>query len=302
MTRVETAPYLRIDPARVEAGPWLDSATALPIPAFGIEGWDPTVDLEVERLISIDLEGARNDAGLDARDELVVAATWHCPATTMRGAGSRLRLAGREMEDRVRLYIPGRELAGRVVLRTVVTLAAKVQDNQPLAAMIPGSVLWVDSTMIALEGRGSRFPMEWLDFGAAGWLPDGAGWYLEWSPEHPEAPALGAVRLYLNEDHPAVRAAVVASPPEVHHRAIRDAIEFDVARSLIVGALRADAASWDEAAGDPGSIAAVVNRLLSVVFPTESLEGLRTRYKATPQRLETRIQDGLRLFRELPLP
>jgi hypothetical protein len=144
--------------------------------------------------------------------------------------------------------------------------------------------------------------MEWLDFGAAGWLPEGAGWYLDWNHDEPEAPALGAVRLYLNESHEVVRAAVTASPPEAYHQAIRDAIEFDVARSLIIGALRADPINWDKAASEPGSIASVVNRLLRVAFPAESIEGLRHRLEVTPQRLEVRIQDGLRLFRDLGLP
>jgi hypothetical protein len=110
------------------------------------------------------------------------------------------------------------------------------------------------------------------------------------------------VRLYLNEGHEIVRAAVTANPPEAYQQVIRDAIEFDVARSLILGALRADPGPWDQAAGESGSIASVVNRLLHVVFPTESLEGLRNRYTATPQQLEVKIQDGLRLFRDLSLP
>ncbi len=135
-----------------------------------------------------------------------------------------------------------------------------------------------------------------------GGRPTGLAGTSSWSPDEPEAPALRAVRLYLNEGHAIVRAAVTANPPEPHQQVIRDAIEFDVARSLILGALRADPEAWDQAAGEPGSIASVVNRLLRVVFPTETLEGLRNRYSTTPQRLEVKIQDGLRLFRDLPVP
>jgi hypothetical protein len=178
-------------------------------------------------------------------------------------------------------------------------LAARQGDTNGLAATIPGSVLWDDVTLLPLEGVGSRFPMEWLDFGGSGWLPNGAGWYLEWSPDEPDAPALGAIRLYLNQNHEAVRAAVTASAPEPHERAIREVIQYDVARGLILGALAADPTAWDEAAKEPGSIASVVNRLLSVVFPAETLIGLRTRRIATPQRLEVKMQDGLRLFRDL---
>ena len=302
MTRIESTPFLRVGAARVVPGAWTDVRTGRTIPAGGIEGWDPSMDLEVEREVLIDLDGARADAGMTDADRLVCAAVWHCPVTTLRGAGSRIDLGTGDTVQRVRLAIPGAELAGRVNLRTLVALGTGGAANRPLVAIIPGSVLWEDSSVIPLEGRGSRFPMEWLEFGSAGWLPEGAGWYLEWSPDEPEAPALGAVRLYLNEGHATVRAAVTANPPEPHQQVIRDAIEFDVARSLILGALRADPEPWDQAAGEPGSVASVVNRLLRVVFPTETLEGLRGRYSATPQRLEVKIQDGLRLFRDLPVP
>ena len=302
MMRIESAPFLRIGSGKVVPGPWMNLRTGLVIPADGLDGWDPSVDLELERQVSIDLDGARAGAGLTDADRLTCAATWHCPVTTLRGAGSRVDVVDSKTTLRVRLTIPGSELAGRVSLRTLVTLGQGGGGNRPLAAIIPGSVLWEETTVLALEGRGSRFPMEWLEFGRNGWLPGGAGWYLEWSPDEPEAPALGAVRLYLNEGHEVVRAAVTANPPEPHQQAIRRAIEFDVARSLILGALRADPAAWDKAAGEPGSIASVVNRLLRVVFPQESLEGLRNRYRTTPQRVEVKIQDGMRLFRDLTSP
>lgn len=96
-----------------------------------------------------------------------------------------------------------------------------------------------------------------------------------------------------------MRAAVTARLPDAQQLVIREAVQFDVARSLIIGALRSDVESWDAAAADEGSVAAVVNRLIGVVFPTETLDGLRGRLAATPQRLEVRMQDGLRLFREV---
>lgn len=299
MTRVESTPFLRIDPARVRAERWVDSRTGAQLPAAGLDGWDPSVELQLEREMAIDAAAARRDAGLAASDRLTCAATWYCPITTMRGAGSRVEVVGDQATLRLSLTVPGFELAGRVILRTGVVLVAREAGDEPLAALIPGSVLWQDSTVLPVEGAGSRFPMEWLEFGGTGWLPNGAGWYLEWSPDEPEAPALGAIRLYLNESHPSVRAAVMANPPQPHQKVIRDAIQFDVARTLILGALRADPAVWDEAAGDPASVASVVNRLIRVVFPGESIQGLRHREAVTPERLEARMQDGLRLFRRV---
>ena len=299
MTRVRSVPFLRIDQSRVVAGPWTDMASGAVLPSHGLDGWDPTTDLRFERDLTIDIDGARADAGLTDGEALACAVTWYCPTTTVRGAGTRVQLRDGSTNIRLAVEPSGRELAGRVEVRTLVVLAERGLGRAPLAARIPGSVLWDDSTTVALEGAGSRFPMEWLDFGSTAWLPSGAGWYLDWSPDAPEAPALGAVRLYLNSSHAAVRRAVTANPPTPEDRVVRDVIEFDVARSLILGALRADPGPWDAAAGEQGTVAAVVGRLLRVAFPTETMDGLRNRFTATPERLGVRIQDGLRLFHDI---
>jgi hypothetical protein len=302
MSRIESAPFLRISSARIVAGAWIDTQTGSPLAMTGVDGWDPSVDLDLTRDLEVDVDGARHDAGLADGDQLTCGATWYCPTTTLRGAGPRFEVSGQTAAARIRLEIPGTEVGGRLTVRTQIVLASSRGNPTSLAATIPGSVLWEDSTFLPLEGTGSRFPMEWLDFSESGWLPDGAGWYLEWSPDEPEAPALGAIRLYLNQNHEAVRAAVTAGAPEPQQQAIREMIQYDVARSLILGALGADPETWDEAASEQGSVASVVNRLLSVVFPTETMDGLRARRVATPQRLEVKLQDGLRLFRDLTMP
>jgi hypothetical protein len=299
VTRVESVPFLRIDPSAVAADDWIDVATGNPVPSAGLAGWDPSVDIGLERHVRIDSRAGRESAGLVSAAKIVCAATWHCPTTTVRGSGSRTHVSDDAPELVLSVRAPGSELAGALDLRTTIALLDAGSDQGRLAAVIPGSVLWEDTCEISLEGGGSRFPMEWLDFESAGWLPSGAGWYLEWSPEEPWAPALGAIRLYINEAHTPVRAAVASRSPEPQQQVIRETMQFDIARSLILGALRADADGWDTAAEEPGSVASAVNRLMRVVFPTETLTSLRNRFAATPDRLEVRLQHGLRLFHGL---
>jgi hypothetical protein len=299
VTRVESAPFLRIDPTAIDARPWVDVATGRPVPATGMDGWDASVDLDLERHLRGDVRACRAGAGLGDAARIVCSATWHCPATTVRGFGSRIEMTTDSQDLVLSLHVPGRELAGSLDVRTLILLLEGDTDDPPLSARVPGSVLWEDSHRVPLEGQGSRFPMEWLDFGSAGWLPAGAGWYLEWSADEPSAPALGSIRLYLNESHAAIRAAVSARPPDPEQQVIRETMQFDVARMLVLGALRADPEAWDTAGEEPGTVATVVNRLIRVVFPTETLPGLRNRYAVAPDRLEVRMQDGLRLFRDL---
>lgn len=190
MTRVETAPFLRVLASRVAPEAWIDATTGAPVPTYGIEGWDPSVDLVLERRIAVDPVAARADAGLSETARLACAATWLCPATTVRGAGSRVALDAGSGDVTLELHIPGSELAGRVDVRTTIVLVNAGEGERPLAPHIPGSVLWEDTVQVPVEGGASRFPMEWLNFASAGWLPAGAGWYLEWSPEEPGAPAM----------------------------------------------------------------------------------------------------------------
>lgn len=294
--RVISPPYKTVTSAVVQASPWIDAGTGEPFPEAGLGGWDPTVDLRLRRSMTIHDTTIRREAGLGGTASIACVVAWRSPETTLRGPAWR---AGVEGDGTVvaEIEVPGSMIGDRVELTTQIVLRRGGPGDARLAARTSGSVLWSDVAMLRVAGDGGRFPMEWLDFAAAGWLPEGAAWYLEWSPDQPEMPAMGSIRLYLNSGHPPLCEALAANPPLAQHRALREALRYDVARQLILGAIGADEETWDAAASDPESTAAAVNRLMRMTFPHESLSSLRLRRSEPLARLEARLQAGLRAYR-----
>ena len=108
--------------------------------------------------------------------------------------------------------------------------------HKPFAPKILGCVLWRSNPLrVYIEGEGPRFPMEVIPFIDTSYEND-AGWALMWDPSDLHLSVTAGVRLYINANHDRVKRAVSENLPEDHD--IREAIRYDVARSLIYGALK----------------------------------------------------------------
>jgi len=289
-------PHRIAHPDRVDARAWTLGDRGEPIPEGPIPGWDPSVDLTFNRNIRLDPASIRNDCDLPPTAPISVAVVWFCPATSLR-SGSYVPING-ESDLSLAALVPGSNLGHRLVLRTQVLLAGNASPVSALGPRLPGSVLWEDEIWVTLEGRGARFPMEWLEFGISGWLPPDAGWYLDWSPEEPDLPSMGSVRLLLNANHQSIREAVSAIEPDEAQSLIRESIEFDVARTLVGGALDAEG-FWPPGTNfAEGTVGASLAVLFAALYPNDSFESLRDRWRMDPQRVIVRLQAAFRLYRQ----
>ena len=145
---------------------------------------------------------------------------------------------------------------------------------------------------VRLEGEGARFPVEVIDFGPTPYATE-AGWALYWDEEDLYQTILSGVRLYINARHEGIVHAVSHQHPE--SAGVWEAIRFDVARTLIYGALRNDEFVSNPAAFAPGSVGVAVRDLIARCFPDMTMQQCR---EHTKHRLvfETQLQAGLRLF------
>ncbi|MGA4814640.1 hypothetical protein ACPA9J_01200 [Pseudomonas aeruginosa] len=89
-----------------------------------------------------------------------------------------------------------------------------------------------------------------------------------------EQPFLGSVRLFINAAHLRVVRAVSGDAPTAEASAIRSTIYFDVAKSLILGALASE--EFLERHGDygEGSCGSVIFTMIQMLFPGDGLSGL----------------------------
>lgn len=283
----------------VQASPWIASDGTLDLDGGAQVVWDPSVDIDVSRSVTIDMAAFVTETGLREGSTVRVCAGWFCDRTRTREIidqrSLEVRRNGSLHELLVRVEAPGSSLAHAVALETRVILVARAEGSSPIAARIPGSVLWEDRSPIDLEGLGARFPTEWADF-ATSVYPEEAAWALDWSPQDLDCSTLGAVRLLLNQKHAVVSELLRENPPSMAAKLVWDAIRLDVARQLVLGALSNDAFVNEPEAFHDGTLGATIRRMLRTYFPHDSIPTLRSLRERNPAQFETRLQASLRAF------
>ena len=145
-----------------------------------------------------------------------------------------------------------------------------------------------------------RFPVEALDFTKTAHLPDKAAWFLEWNPFDLDEPIHASMRLLINSSNPRVRDAVSKPLAKGEPSLISSFIQFEIARSLVEGALGND----DFVSSAPGSYAegtcgCSLHRLIHGVFDNEPLVSVRERMRSSPAEFLAELQDALQPVKAL---
>ena len=299
MSPIVGFPYLRVGPERILSDPWqlLTEGGAHQLSEFH-EHWDYNVNLTLARSLVLDLDAIHGDCGLEDQAVVNAVAVWRSAGTALRGrlcsvtlpAGGGLHTVYLEGE------IPGGDLSSEVSIHTQVILAACSSNHSELAATLPGSVLWQDIAQVALEGPAPRFPMEVVDFTNLLVAPSKAAWYLSWNAYDWHQPLLGGVRLFVNSRHKMVLDAVSRTPSSGEARAIRSMIYYEVGRSLVRGALLSDEFIESNQEFVSGTVGCAIFRLLSLLFPGDSPNALRSALLERPEHFDSVLQERLHLL------
>jgi hypothetical protein len=190
----------------------------------------------------------------------------------------------------------GEELGGLLEFETCLVLQAASRSRGRLAPYRVGSILWMEAYTVLLEGEAARFPVELVEFSRAG-IQGGAdaGWVLHWYPDDLDAAALGTVRLFLNAEHALITRAAGGDRADPLVAAVTSAIYFDVARTLVNGAL--DHEQFDDDGSWPnGSLGFVLQQLLHTLFPSRSIASLRSQRELAGTEFDAMLQAATRLF------
>ncbi|SIO28580.1 hypothetical protein [Paraburkholderia phenazinium] len=299
MKAATTMPYRSANAARIGGGPWEVIAAGPPPAALsGPIEIDYVSTIQVRRHLTVDTEGVRRDCGLPERLPLIVSAIWSSAGTFVKRCLAQIELGGQDAHQHIDLSgeIPGGEVAGTLQIETAIMLACDNAEAAALVAKYAGSVLVRDRHIVYLDESTSRFPVEIVDFSTGFWANPEAGWRLSWNSLDMEAPFLRSVRLFVNATHLRVVHAVSVEPPSPEAKAIRDAIYFDVARSLILGALGNDEFVSREGNYGNGSCGRAIYTLVQLLFPGDRLEGLKSAAEQRPEQFGSDLQGKLRVF------
>jgi hypothetical protein len=296
MTRIQSLPYLTPAPGRMMLGNWqiVRNKIAAPLSEL-LPDWDPAVSIQATVSVQVDLDGILSDCNLASDASLRLAAAWYCPGTVLRGCGDRVDLNKANTSKNIELCteVEGINLAKAAEFSVRLVLLHHGADVKKFAPKLPGSILAQSNPYrVIIEGEGPRFPIEVIDFSDT-YFATNAGWVLRWDPQDLHQTVLGDIRLYINSQHERVKRAVSENLLEDFD--IREAVRYDVARTLIYGALSRDEFVADPDAFEDGSIGAATRNMLRVYFPEFSFSELRDRIQR-PESFDPRLQEKLRLF------
>lgn len=298
MPSVESPSFLTPPTDTVMVEPWIIERGGLPEPLPAqLRDWDPNQDIALKRTIQVLSDQAYGTCHLPAGSELAVVVSWRSPGSGQRG-NAFVRVIDRSREPQVLIIdarIPGADIAGTVRIATRLILARDIKPVNPLSPHRAGSILWEDETPLVVEGMGSRFPMEVVDFKDIGY-PLRAAWRLYWHRGDLNAQAMGCMCLLLNRRHRRVVAAVTKVVPDPETRAIWSAINAGVAREILCGALADDEFLNHPEQYKEGSAGHVARTLAERAFPGESPKAILERLNANPDLFECSLQAAFSLF------
>ena len=280
--------YLTPDPSRITAGPWsLIAGGVIQEQTLHVADWDYAVDLVVQREVVVDLSGLLTDCGLGPDTLIHGLLCWTSSATRLRGGGGPVVLTtGRNV---LSLALRGEQLGGDLALDARVVLGPIHEAVNPLAPQRSGNTLWSDTTRIALEGAGARFPTLPIAFSTSGLAGGRNGlWCLTADTDELDASASGSIRLFLNSENENIQ-KLLAEPTAEQSRILAEVIRSDVARQMLFRAL--GQAELDLRIDyEPGSVGEVLAGFIRRFFPHRDMNTLRGDMRTIPGDLEAELQ------------
>lgn len=257
-----------------------------------LEHWDPYTDIVLVQVVTVDIDGVRTACQLGPDSALAVTASWVSSRTRLGAEGRTVELGtlGGRVRAFVEVRVPGVISGGRLDLRTRLVLRHSGSDPSPISPTRPGAILWTQGSRIDLEGSAARFPVTPADFTLSPRLPDNGAWALEWNPEALGDPVLGSMRLLVNSCEESLIAAIRSGSPDPRATLLRSFITYDVARSLVYGALRNAALVEQPDRFEDGSVGRMLVELLASCWPGIPVVVLAARGRDDPARLEAELQ------------
>ncbi|WP_243058319.1 hypothetical protein [Nocardioides sp. SR21] len=289
-------PFLTPPEAAVSHGGWLlrSGEEDIPLPTE-VPHWDYQTTLQLAAPVSVDRRTVTEVCHLDRESGLAVLVMVKSSHTNAEILAARLELPMADTYDlAVELQLDGPELGGRLTLTTLLVVT-EPKPLDRLAPQHPGSIIWRTSHWTDLEGVGTQFPTDTVDFAAAGMDPD-AGWQFRIDLADPDARFMAAARLTLNSGHPAI-VRLLAGAKDAGTEQLLRTLNWDITRQMVFAGLDSDDVVGLEIDHDATSVAAVLRNLLGRIWPTVSTATLREWRRSDPSRIEIHLQHNVKLVK-----
>lgn len=289
-------PFLTPPEYAVSHGGWLLKSTEgdgdVPLPKE-VPHWDYQTTLELAAPVSVSRSEVAAGCHLAWDSGLAVLVMAKSSRTNAEVLARRLDVPMADNFDlAVDLRLPGAELGGRLTLSTLVVVT-EPRPLDRLAPQQPGSIIWQTSHWTDLEGIGTQFPTDTVDFRSAG-LGSHAGWQFRIDLSDPEARFMSSTRLTLNSGNPQIKQMLAGTKDPGTDQLLRT-LRWDVTRQMVYAALDSDDVAGLDIDSEAVSTAGVLRNLLGRIWPTVSVATLRQWRRTDPARIEVHLQQNVGL-------
>lgn len=289
-------PFLTPPDSAISHGGWLLQSAEGDIPLPNeVPHWDYQTTLELAAPVSVDRRAVADACHLDRESGLAVLVMAKSSHTNAELLAARLDLPMADTFDlAVELQLDGTELGGRLTLSTLLVVT-EPRPLDRLAPQHPGSIVWRTNHWTDLEGVGTQFPTDTLDFTAVGLDPD-AGWQFRIDLSDPDARFMSAARLTLNSGHPSI-VRLLGGAKDAGTAQLLRTLNWDITRQMVFAALDSEDVAGLDIDLDATSVAGVLRNLLGRIWPTVSTATLRQWRRTDPSRIETHLQHNVKLVK-----
>lgn len=172
-----------------------------------LSSWGRGNDILVKAELTTALDSVVEDCDLPLDGaRLGTLLRWNCPTTSIRGFGKTVPVT--DGTSRPTVTIPGNDVAGAVNIElNVVLLNNPVTDQNSVAPVRPGSMLWSRRLRVQLEGVGSIVNTTSYDFVEAHELDPSAMWRISLESD-PEVHVTRAIRVCMNTANKTTKSAL----------------------------------------------------------------------------------------------
>lgn len=228
----DVRPYFVPRDGSVRWSPWklVSGSDRLPLPDY-VDGWEPGLDIHINRQFEIDRDAFESDT-LTQLDDCLVHISWQSSTTDMVDAAPPITIP-HTGSGSIDVDLLGYKLAGTLTIYSRIVLSRLPSSGKPMgSARIPGSVLNEHVQTLVLENPTTMFPLQVVDFARTTYAPD-ASWHLDVDGDL-GSPFMGAVLLQINSrDTELCEAVSRESVTGETKRILNDQLEAGIAELLI---------------------------------------------------------------------
>ena len=260
-----------------------------------IENWDYMTELKFRSELMLDVGEILSSThqGPSAKFAVVISAA--SSATRLRAPVLHVPMPPDCHEPlTLEVSLSSFDLGGKLDLLSNLVVLQPDPVNA-LGASLAGAIVWRDRWTVSLDGDASQFPTESTDLSQPPYQCPKAAWRLEVDIDDLDADAGQAIRLLLNQVHPAMQAELNNAQPSESSLLLKT-MRWDVARQLISLALNTDEFVERSGSFEDGSLGWSLANLVSKYFPNESPTSLRAMLRSQPTDFEAQLQNSAGAF------